>query len=247
MSVLPRIAELRTEAERAIAQASSTDSIEQARVQYLGRRAELPQLLRGVAELAPEERGPSASAANEARQALEARRRSARPSWLRRELDAAAGRRPRRRHAARDAAAAGRPPAPAHRTRAARSRTSSSASASRSPRAPRSSRHYNFDALNHSPDASRAGAHRHLLRAAPARGRGGGVRPARDMLRGYASTSCCAPTRRRCRSARWRRARRRCTWSSPAASTAPTPTRRTRRSSTRSRAWPSTRTSRSPT
>src|SRR5271166_4588465 len=72
MSVLPRIAELRAEAERAIAQAPSTDALEQARVHYLGRRAELPQLLRGVAELPPEERGAVGRAANEARQALEA-------------------------------------------------------------------------------------------------------------------------------------------------------------------------------
>src|SRR5271157_6078999 len=71
MSVLPRIAELRSEAEQAIAAASGTEALEQARVQYLGRRAELPQLLRGVAELPPEERGAVGRAANEARQGLE--------------------------------------------------------------------------------------------------------------------------------------------------------------------------------
>jgi phenylalanyl-tRNA synthetase alpha chain len=41
-------------------------------VRYLGRKAELPQLLRGVASLAPEQRGAVGRAANEARQALEA-------------------------------------------------------------------------------------------------------------------------------------------------------------------------------
>ena len=39
---------------------------------YLGRKAELPQLLRGVAELEPAQRGAVGKAANQARQALEA-------------------------------------------------------------------------------------------------------------------------------------------------------------------------------
>src|SRR5205085_11263163 len=39
---------------------------------FLGRKAELPQLLRGVRDLPPEERGAVGKAANEARQALEA-------------------------------------------------------------------------------------------------------------------------------------------------------------------------------
>src|SRR5271170_7516565 len=72
MSVLPRIAALRSEAEQAIVQASSSEALEAARVHYLGRRAELPQLLRGVAELPPEERGAVGRAANQARQALDA-------------------------------------------------------------------------------------------------------------------------------------------------------------------------------
>jgi phenylalanyl-tRNA synthetase alpha chain len=42
------------------------------RVRYLGRKAELPNLLRGVAQLPPEERGAVGRAANEARKALEA-------------------------------------------------------------------------------------------------------------------------------------------------------------------------------
>jgi phenylalanyl-tRNA synthetase alpha chain len=69
--MVDRIAELRVEAEAAIADASSTAELEELRVRFLGRKAELPQLLRGVRELPPEERGPVGKAANEARQALE--------------------------------------------------------------------------------------------------------------------------------------------------------------------------------
>jgi len=70
--MLDRIAELRDEAEAAIAGAASTAELEELRVRFLGRKAELPQLLRGVRELPAEERGPVGKAANEARQALEA-------------------------------------------------------------------------------------------------------------------------------------------------------------------------------
>ena len=67
-----RIGELRGEAEAAIAAASSSAQLEELRVRYLGRKAELPQMLRGVAQLEPSERGAVGKAANEARQALEA-------------------------------------------------------------------------------------------------------------------------------------------------------------------------------
>jgi phenylalanyl-tRNA synthetase alpha chain len=70
--VVDRIEELRSAAEAAIAAASTTDALEDVRVEFLGRKAELPNLLRGVAELAPEERGKVGKAANQARQALEA-------------------------------------------------------------------------------------------------------------------------------------------------------------------------------
>src|SRR5687768_6730272 len=72
MSVTDRIDALRAEAEQAIAGAASAGEVEQVRVQYLGRKAELPNLLRGVAQLPPEERGLVGRAANEARKALEA-------------------------------------------------------------------------------------------------------------------------------------------------------------------------------
>ena len=72
MSTLDRIAEIAAEGEAAVSAASDTAALEELRVQYLGRRAELPQLLRGVAELPPEQRGAVGSAANRARQALTA-------------------------------------------------------------------------------------------------------------------------------------------------------------------------------
>jgi phenylalanyl-tRNA synthetase alpha chain len=70
--VQAKIDELRAQAEAAIGSASSAEELEELRVRYLGRKAELTQILRGIGELAPEERGPVGQAANQARQALEA-------------------------------------------------------------------------------------------------------------------------------------------------------------------------------
>jgi phenylalanyl-tRNA synthetase alpha chain len=70
--VIERIDELRAEAEQAIAQAADTAALEELRVRYLGRKAELPNMLRGVAQLPPDQRGTVGRAANEARKALEA-------------------------------------------------------------------------------------------------------------------------------------------------------------------------------
>ncbi|HEX5146811.1 MAG TPA: phenylalanine--tRNA ligase subunit alpha, partial [Conexibacter sp.] len=69
--MIERIDELRSEGEAAVAAAATSDALEQARIRFLGRRAELPQLLRGVATLPPEQRGPVGKAANVARKALE--------------------------------------------------------------------------------------------------------------------------------------------------------------------------------
>jgi phenylalanyl-tRNA synthetase alpha chain len=69
--MLDRIQELRSEGETAIASAGTTAELEDLRVRFLGRKAELPQLLRGVRDLPAEERGAVGKAANEARQALE--------------------------------------------------------------------------------------------------------------------------------------------------------------------------------
>jgi phenylalanyl-tRNA synthetase alpha chain len=69
--MIERIDELRAEAEGAIATADSTSALEELRVRYLGRKAELPNLLRGVAQLPADQRGTVGRAANQARQALE--------------------------------------------------------------------------------------------------------------------------------------------------------------------------------
>ncbi len=69
--MLDRIAQLRAAAAEAIGAADSVEALEQVRVRHLGRKAELPNLLRGVGALAPEERGAVGKAANEARQWLE--------------------------------------------------------------------------------------------------------------------------------------------------------------------------------
>src|SRR5215217_2410840 len=83
-----RIEELQAEGLAAIAAASGTAELEDARIAHLGRKAELPNLLRGVAQLAPEERGPVGRAANEARKALEAAVEARRAELERAELDA---------------------------------------------------------------------------------------------------------------------------------------------------------------
>jgi phenylalanyl-tRNA synthetase alpha chain len=67
-----RIAQIRQEAEAAIAAATDTQALEDVRIRYLGRKAELPNLLRNVANLEPAERAATGKAANEARQALDA-------------------------------------------------------------------------------------------------------------------------------------------------------------------------------
>src|SRR3954451_20231659 len=63
--------QLRSEAEAAIAQATSAQELEDLRVKYLGRKSELTGVLRSIATLPPEQRGPTGKAANEARQTLE--------------------------------------------------------------------------------------------------------------------------------------------------------------------------------
>src|SRR5271156_251618 len=67
-----RIEQLRGQAEAEIAAASSADELQELRLRYLGRKAELPQMLRGVAELPADQRGAVGKAANDARRALEA-------------------------------------------------------------------------------------------------------------------------------------------------------------------------------
>jgi phenylalanyl-tRNA synthetase alpha chain len=72
MAPTDRIDGIEREATAAIGAAPTTQALEDVRIQYLGRKAELPNLLRGVAQLAPEERAATGKAANQARQRLEA-------------------------------------------------------------------------------------------------------------------------------------------------------------------------------
>jgi phenylalanyl-tRNA synthetase alpha chain len=71
VSVQDRVEELRRAGEAAANAATTSDELERVRVEFLGRKAELPNLLRGVAQLPPEERGPVGKAANQARRAIE--------------------------------------------------------------------------------------------------------------------------------------------------------------------------------
>ena len=227
--MIERIAELRDEAEAAIGAAATSAELEELRVRYLGRKAELPNVLRGIAQLPAEQRGPTGKAANQARQALEALIGERGEQLAGGELEA------RLRADVVDVTLPGAPPQPVgrlHLLTATRREIEDVflGLGFRIAEGPEvETVYYNFDALNHAP-----------------------THPARDRLDtfyvdGRRTTWCCARTPRRCRSARWRPSRRRCTSSSPAACTGATPTRRTRRSSTRSRASRSTRTSRSPT
>jgi phenylalanyl-tRNA synthetase alpha chain len=69
--MIERIAQIQNEASAEIEGAASSEQVQELRVRYLGRKAELPQMLRGVASLEPEQRGLVGKAANEARRALE--------------------------------------------------------------------------------------------------------------------------------------------------------------------------------
>jgi phenylalanyl-tRNA synthetase alpha chain len=70
--MLDRIEQIHDAAVAEIGAAGTAASLEELRVKHLGRKAELPNLLRGVAQMAPEERGAVGKRANEVRRALEA-------------------------------------------------------------------------------------------------------------------------------------------------------------------------------
>ncbi|HXN38324.1 MAG TPA: phenylalanine--tRNA ligase subunit alpha [Solirubrobacteraceae bacterium] len=72
LSRLQTIERIEREARAAIAAAADIEELERVRVGVLGRKAELPQLLRGVASLKDSERAAVGKAANRARQTLEA-------------------------------------------------------------------------------------------------------------------------------------------------------------------------------
>jgi phenylalanyl-tRNA synthetase alpha chain len=69
--MLERIEEIRSEASAEIGAAGGTAELEELRVRYLGRKSELTAILRGIADLPAEERGPVGGGANQARQELE--------------------------------------------------------------------------------------------------------------------------------------------------------------------------------
>ncbi len=70
--MIDRLRELRAEARDAIAAAGTSEALEQLRVRYLGRKAELPQMLRALASLPAQERAVVGAEANVAREQLEA-------------------------------------------------------------------------------------------------------------------------------------------------------------------------------
>ncbi len=70
--MIDRIEAIEQQASSAVEAAQTSDALEQVRVQYLGRKADLPNILRGVAELPPEQRGAVGKRANQARKQLEA-------------------------------------------------------------------------------------------------------------------------------------------------------------------------------
>jgi phenylalanyl-tRNA synthetase alpha chain len=69
--MIERIEQLQQAAQQAIAAAKTSAELETVRIEFLGRKAELPNILRGVAELPPEQRGTVGKAANVARQQLD--------------------------------------------------------------------------------------------------------------------------------------------------------------------------------
>jgi phenylalanyl-tRNA synthetase alpha chain len=70
--MLDRIEQIGSEAAAAIEAATGTTELEELRVRYLGRKAELTTILRGIAELPPDERGRVGAGANKVRKELEA-------------------------------------------------------------------------------------------------------------------------------------------------------------------------------
>jgi phenylalanyl-tRNA synthetase alpha chain len=69
--MLERVEKIEAEATAAIEAAAGTAELEELRVRYLGRKAELTTILRGIAELPEKERGPVGGGANRARKELE--------------------------------------------------------------------------------------------------------------------------------------------------------------------------------
>jgi len=86
--MLDRIEAIHDAAVAEIESAGTAASLEELRVKHLGRKAELPNLLRGVAQLPPEDRGAVGKRANEVRRELEALIEQRATDLESRELDA---------------------------------------------------------------------------------------------------------------------------------------------------------------
>ncbi|QDZ40867.1 phenylalanine--tRNA ligase subunit alpha [Euhalothece natronophila Z-M001] len=65
-----QLEQLKTEALSAIAQSDNLETLEQLRVQYLGKKGQLSQVLRGMGKLSAEERPKIGSLANEIKEAI---------------------------------------------------------------------------------------------------------------------------------------------------------------------------------
>src|SRR4029079_7002557 len=86
--MLDRIEAIRTEARAAIESAPDAAAVEDLRVRFLGRKAELTTILRGIGELPPEQRGPVGKTGNEVRKDLEGLLARAKERHERTELEA---------------------------------------------------------------------------------------------------------------------------------------------------------------
>ncbi|GGO81981.1 phenylalanine--tRNA ligase alpha subunit [Marinobacterium nitratireducens] len=69
---MENIESLLTQGIEAVEQATSTQDLDQVRVQYLGKKGHLTQLLKGLGQLSAEERPQAGARINEAKQALQA-------------------------------------------------------------------------------------------------------------------------------------------------------------------------------
>ncbi|MDP9294467.1 MAG: phenylalanine--tRNA ligase subunit alpha [Actinomycetota bacterium] len=85
--MIDRIQQIEDDAAQAVDRAGSSEELERIRIEFLGRKAELPQLLRGVAQLPPEERAAVGQRANQARGTIEEVLASRRAELQRSELD----------------------------------------------------------------------------------------------------------------------------------------------------------------
>ncbi|MDJ0650832.1 MAG: phenylalanine--tRNA ligase subunit alpha [Xenococcaceae cyanobacterium MO_188.B19] len=71
MSIQNQLQELETEAVSAIATSANLEALEQLRVNYLGKKGQLSQILRGMGKLSPEERPVVGALANEVKVAIQ--------------------------------------------------------------------------------------------------------------------------------------------------------------------------------